>query len=92
MGIRIIRNYNSNNQFWFHKDNNVGPVCHCSYLQQIFEVGGCYYIAGELRYGETITITREPFEAWLQDPNTLRSIKNAKGESIPGLSVNSRAE
>ena len=80
--------YNPNNQFWFHKDNNPWASMSPQILQQIFEVGGCYYIAGELRYGKRITITREPFEAWLQDPNTLRSIKNANGETIPGLSVN----
>lgn len=87
-GNTYFKEYNSNNQFWFHKDNNSWASMSLQILQQIFEVGGCYYIAGELRYGETITITREPFEAWLQDPNTLRSIKNAKGEPIPGLSVN----
>ena len=86
--IDAYNNYNPNNQFWFHKDNNMWANMSPQILQQIFEVGGCYYIAGELRYGEMITITREPFEAWLQDPNTLRSIKNANGETIPGLSVN----
>lgn len=86
--INAYNNYNPNNQFWFHKDNNSWASMSSQILQQIFEVGGCYYIAGELRYGERITITREPFEAWLQDPNTLRSIKNANGETIPGLSVN----
>lgn len=88
--IAAYEEYNPNNQFWFHKDNNMWASMSPQILQQIFEVGGCYYIAGELRYGEKITITREPFEAWLQDPNTLRSIKNAKGETIPGLSVNSK--
>lgn len=85
--IDAYNNYNPNNQFWFHKDNNSWASMSSQILQQIFEVGGCYYIAGELRYGETIKITREPFETWLQDPNTLRSIKNANGETIPGLSV-----
>ena len=83
--------YNPNNQFWFHgnvKGTNTWYNGTSSALVQIFEVGGCCFIAGELQPGEKMNITVGPFEAWLQDPNTLRSIKNANGETIPGLSVN----
>lgn len=83
--------YNPNNQFWFHgnvKGTNTWYNGTSSALVQIFEVGGCCFIAGELQPGEKMNITVGPFEEWLKDPNTLRSIKNAKGEPIPGLSVN----
>lgn len=78
--------YNPNNQFWFHKEGNWNNGTSSKILQQIFEIGGYPFII-EAKPRETVYISPALFGVWLQDPNTLRNIKNAKGEFIPGLGV-----
>lgn len=77
--------YNPNRQFWFHESinwtNSMKDIC-----LQILEVGG-YSLVIRANPKETVTFAPDQFESWITDPNTLRSIKNAKGETIPGLSV-----
>ena len=77
--------YNPNRQFWFHESINWTNSMKDIYLQ-ILEVGG-YSLVIRANPNETVKFTPDQFESWITDPNTLRSIKNAKGETIPGLSV-----
>ena len=53
---------------------------------QILEVGG-YSLVIRANPNDTVTFTHDQFESWITDPNTLANIKNANGESIPGLRV-----
>ncbi len=77
--------YNRNRQFWFHESinwtNSMKDIC-----LQILEVGG-YSLVIRANPKETVTFAPDQFESWITDPNTLANIKNANGESIPGLSV-----
>lgn len=77
--------YNPNRQFWFHESINWTNSMKDIYLQ-ILEVGG-YSLVIRANPKDTVTFTPEQFESWITDPNTLANIKNANGESIPGLSV-----
>ena len=77
--------YNPNRQFWFHESINWTNSMKDIYLQ-ILEVGG-YSLVIRANPNETVKFTPDQFESWITDPNTLANIKNANGESIPGLSV-----
>ena len=77
--------YNPNRQFWFHESINWTNSMKDIYLQ-ILEVGG-YSLVIRANPNDTVTFTPEQFESWITDPKTLANIKNANGESIPGLRV-----
>ena len=77
--------YNPNRQFWFHESINWTNSMKDIYLQ-ILEVGG-YSLVIRANPNDTVTFTHDQFKSWITDPNTLANIKNANGESIPGLSV-----
>lgn len=77
--------YNPNRQFWFHESINWTNSMKDIYLQ-ILEVGG-YSLVIRANPNETVKFTPDQFKSWIMDPNTLANIKNANGESIPGLSV-----
>lgn len=77
--------YNPKRQFWFHESINWTNSMNDIYLQ-ILEVGG-YSLVIRANPNETVKFTPDQFESWITDPNTLANIKNANGESIPGLSV-----
>ena len=77
--------YNPNRQFWFHEPINWTNSMKDIYLQ-ILEVGG-YSLVIRANPNETVKFTPDQFESWITDPNTLANIKNANGESIPGLRV-----
>lgn len=78
-------NYDFNRQFWFHESINWTNSMKDIYLQ-ILEVGG-YSLVIRANPKDTVKFTPDQFESWIRDPNTLANIKNANGESIPGLSV-----
>ena len=78
-------NYDFNRQFWFHESINWTNSMKDIYLQ-ILEVGG-YSLVIRANPNETVKFTPDQFESWIRDPNTLANIKNANGESIPGLRV-----
>ena len=77
--------YNPKRQFWFHQSINWTNSMNDIYLQ-ILEVGG-YSLVIRANPNDTVTFTHDQFKSWITDPNTLANIKNANGESIPGLSV-----
>ena len=78
-------NYDFNRQFWFHESINWTNSMNDIYLQ-ILEVGG-YSLVIRANPNDTVTFTHDQFKSWITDPNTLANIKNANGESIPGLRV-----
>ena len=78
-------NYDFNRQFWFHESINWTNSMKDIYLQ-ILEVGG-YSLVIRANPNDTVTFTHDQFKSWITDPNTLANIKNANGESIPGLRV-----